>query len=183
MKSTLTADQLVRAHGLDNIVYFPQHTGTPLEPATAAFLSAVGIPNMRLFKTRADIGLEDPDPVELGALFDLEDDDFDCPAERRHWQTLGYLRTTLIVIDPDSGAVHGYPEGEEDSLPLHRDVESLAYCLTEFRKLQDAHAHKDNTEVIVHHFREAVTAFDATPLEDDESEWNTILDEILDGIW
>ncbi|MFE4607975.1 SUKH-4 family immunity protein [Streptomyces niveus] len=181
MKNTLTADQLVRAHGLDNVVYFPRHPRTRFEPATAAFLSTVGIPSMRLFKTRADVGVEDPDPVELGALFDLEDDD--CPAERRHWQTLGYLRTTLIVVDPDSGAVHGYPEGEEDSLPLHRDVESLAYCLTEFRKLQDAHAHGDDTEAIVHRFREAVTAFDAAPLEDDESEWNTILDEILDGIW
>ncbi|MGW6512497.1 SUKH-4 family immunity protein, partial [Streptomyces niveus] len=94
-------------------------------------------------------------------------------------QILGYLRTTLIAIDPHSGVVHGYLEGKEDSLPLHRDVESLAYCLTEFRKLQGAHAHGDGTGAIVHRFRQAVTAFGTTPLQDDESEWNTI----LDGIW
>ncbi|GHA18999.1 hypothetical protein GCM10010389_66090 [Streptomyces echinoruber] len=170
-------------HGLDRIVYFPQYPGMALEPATAAFLSTAGLPATRAFLVRADVGIDDPDPIELGPLFDLEDDEFECPPERRHWPALGYLRTTLLVIDPESGKVHAYAEGEEDSLVLHRDVESLAFCLTEFRKLLDARAQGGDTAALVRRFREAVTSFDPSPLEDVESEWNVMIAEILDGMW
>ncbi|MEU0071195.1 SUKH-4 family immunity protein [Streptomyces sp. NPDC006332] len=141
-----------------------------------------GHPATRHFLVRADVGIDDPDPIELGALVGLEDGEFECPPARRHWPALGYLRTTLVVIDPDSGNVHAYPEGEEESLVLHRDVESLAYCLTEFRKLLDARAQGSDAEAAVHQFREAVTGFDSLPLEDEDSEWNTMLEEILDGL-
>ncbi|MYQ46647.1 hypothetical protein GTW40_16555 [Streptomyces sp. SID4985] len=96
----------------------------------------------------------------------------------------GRCWATLLVLDPDSGEVHAYPEGKENSVILHRDVESLAFCLTGFGRLLDARQPDgDDDEARVHRFRETVTAFDATPLQDGESEWNTMLAEILDGMW
>jgi hypothetical protein len=181
MKNVLDSEQLVRLHGLDGVIFFPQPSGEVFEPDTARFLGSVGLPVNRLYAVRADDAVDEADPVELGALFELEGDE--CPAERRHWQTLGYLRTTLIVVDPATGAVYGYPEGEEDCIPLHRDVESLAFCLSELRKLQDSSAQGGGREEIAHRFRQAVTAFDPTPLQHEESEWNTILEEFLDGMW
>ncbi|MFD8804068.1 SUKH-4 family immunity protein [Streptomyces sp. NPDC059597] len=183
MNNTVTGDELVRVHGLARIVYFPQYVGSDLEPGTATFLSTVGLPSDRVFLVRADAGVEEPDPIELGPLFALDGDEFDCPPERRHWPVLGYLRTTLLAIDPESGEVHAYMEGDEDSVLLHHDVESLAFCLTEFRKLLDARGPGIDLEAVVHRFREAVTSFDPTPLENEESEWNIMLEEILDGMW
>ncbi|GAA2349499.1 SUKH-4 family immunity protein [Streptomyces kunmingensis] len=183
MKHTVTNADLVRVHGLDGVVYFPQTPRSPFSAETANFLSSVGLPHNRLFETRADVGIDEDqvDPIELGPLFDL--DDLACPEERRHWQMFGYLRTTLVVVAPETGTVHGYPEGEEDSVPLHRDVESLAFCLTELRRLQDAYSQGGDTDVLATRFRDAVNAFDDLPLGEEESEWTIMLEEFTDGMW
>lgn len=183
MHHTLTADELVSVHGLDGVVYYPQPPRTPFEPDTATFLSSVGLPDNRLFKARADVGTDedDIDPVELGPLFDL--DELAYPQERRHWYVLGYLRTTLVVLDPATGAVHGYVEGDDDSIVLHRDVESLAFCLTGLRKLQDAAKNGEDHDALATRFRDAVNAFDALPLDHEESEWSVLLDEFASDMW
>ncbi|MEU6765743.1 SUKH-4 family immunity protein [Streptomyces sp. NPDC046853] len=180
---TLTADQLVSVHGLAGVVYYPQPPRSLFDTATANFLSSAGLPGNRLFAARADVGVEedDVDPVELGPLFDL--DGLEYPAERRHWYTLGYLRTTLVVLDPVTGAVHGYIEGDDDSIVLHRDVESFAFCLTELRRLQDAGERGEGCAEVAARFREAVNGFDALPLDCEESEWSVMLDEFASGMW
>ncbi|MFI0237581.1 SUKH-4 family immunity protein [Streptomyces sp. NPDC016845] len=183
MRHTVTSADLVRVHGLDGVVYFPRPPHSLFTPETADFLSSVGLPHNSLFGARADVGIEENevDPTELGPLFDL--DELEYPADRRHWQVLGYLRSTLITVDPATGTVHGYAEGEDDSTPLHRDVESLAFTLTELRKLLDAYDQGGDTEALATRFQGAVNAFDALPLSEEESEWTIMLEEFVDGMW
>ncbi|MGW5867165.1 hypothetical protein ACWFRJ_33985 [Streptomyces sp. NPDC055239] len=126
-----TTERLVRLHGLDGVVYCPQPPYTPFETDTANFLSGVGLPGNRLFKARADVGLDEDD----------------------------------------------------DSVLLHRDVESFAFCLTELRTLQDAWKNGDDRDAVATRFRDAVNAFDQLPLDHGESEWSVMLEEFESDMW
>ena len=42
---------------------------------------------------------------------------------------------------------------------------------------------EDEVEEFVCEFRQAVTAVDPTPLADEETEWNRLLGEVLEGVW
>ncbi|MFP8962062.1 SUKH-4 family immunity protein [Streptomyces nanhaiensis] len=179
--SEVAPNDLVRAYGLTGVVYFPRYSTSALEVRTENFLSSIGVPHDEIFTSRADVGEPEPDPIELGPLFEL--DEQECPEERRDWLALGYLRTALIVLDPRSGAVHAYAEGEIESHPLHRDIESFAFCMIQFRRLRDARSADTDVALLVQRFRESVTAHDSTPFQYEDSEWNLILDEIRDGIW
>ncbi|GAA3620484.1 SUKH-4 family immunity protein [Streptomyces chitinivorans] len=179
--SEVTPNELTRAYGLTGVVYFPHYSTSALEFHTKNFLSSTGVPHDEIFTSRADVNDPEPDPIELGPLLEL--DDQKCPEERRDWLALGYLRTALIALDPRSGMVHAYPEGELESHPLHRDVESFAFCMIEFKKLRDAKSADADVALLVQDFRESVTAHDSTPFRYEDSEWNLVLDEIRDGIW
>ncbi|MYQ46648.1 hypothetical protein GTW40_16560 [Streptomyces sp. SID4985] len=83
-------DELARNHGLEGIVLFPHYPRSALAAKPATFLSAVGLPTGRVFLARAEVDAADPDPIELGPLFDLDGGDSTCPPERRHWPVLGH---------------------------------------------------------------------------------------------
>ncbi|MEU1710227.1 SUKH-4 family immunity protein [Streptomyces sp. NPDC005706] len=182
MKYAVSGEELIRLFGLDGVNYFPQVTDGGLHPPTAEFLACVGLPTDNTFVSRAEPENASPTPTELGPLFDERGSA--CPPEQRGWVVLGYLVTGLVVLDPVSGSVHSYPEGEEEGRLLHRDVESLVFTLCAFRRLVDAYAEdEDEAEEHAHEFRQAVTAVDPTPLGDEDTEWNRLLDEVLDGMW
>ncbi|MEC4018291.1 SUKH-4 family immunity protein [Streptomyces sp. H27-D2] len=181
----MTSEDLIRLYGADGVVFLPECSRSNLDPVTAEFLSSVGLPNDRVFVSRAGMQGPERDPYELGHLFDL--DDRHCPPESRSWQVLGYLPAALVVLDPASGKVYVFQESALDYQLMHRDIESLVYCLTEFRKLDDAYkeAYPDSPDVeaLVDNFQQAVNSVDLTPLSDQESEWNRILDEVLEEMW
>ncbi|MFF2642357.1 SUKH-4 family immunity protein [Streptomyces niveus] len=182
MTTSLTSRNLIRLFGLGGIIYFPDYPGNPLNASAASFLSSTGLPHDRIFTaTHLDLNLDESNPVTLGLLVDLEGGE--VPRARRSWPVLGSLRTAIIAVDTASGAVHSYPEGENTSQVLHRDIESFVFCLAEFRKLRDAKTKDSDNEALIHSFRTAVSAFDPTPLADEDSDWNLLLDEILDGLW
>ncbi|MFE4373918.1 SUKH-4 family immunity protein [Streptomyces sp. NPDC056835] len=182
MTSFLTSGNLIRLFDLDGIIYFPDYPGNGLNAATASFLSSVGLPHDDFFtSTHLDLALDESNPVALGLLMDLEGGEI--PQTRRSWPVLGSLRTAVIAIDAQSGAVHSYPEGENESQVLHRDIESFVFRLAEFRKLRDAKSEDSDNETLVQSFRTAVSTPDPTPFADEDSDWNLILDEILDGVW
>ncbi|MFC9603357.1 SUKH-4 family immunity protein [Streptomyces niveus] len=182
MTSSLTSGNLIRLFGLDGIIYFPDYPENGLNGSTASFLSSVGLPHDEIFtSTHLDLDLDEPNPVTLGLLMDLEGGEI--PQTRRSWPVLGSLRTAVITIDTQSGAVHSYPEGSNTSQVLHRDIESFVFCLAEFRKLRDTKTGDSDNETLIQSFRTAVSALDPTPLTDEDSDWNIMLDEILDGMW
>ncbi|GGW77725.1 hypothetical protein GCM10010503_64430 [Streptomyces lucensis JCM 4490] len=180
----MNGEELIRLFGLDGVVYHPWVPGSGLHRPTAEFLSAVGLPTDGTFVSRAEPENSSPVPRRLGPLLDHRGRA--CPPERRAWLVLGYLVTGLVVLDPLAGTVHSYPEGEEEGRPLHRDVQSFVLTLCAFRRLLDACAQDEDEDSVEEHaraFRSAVTAVDPLPLADPGSEWNRLLDEVLEGMW
>ncbi|MFF5938824.1 SUKH-4 family immunity protein [Streptomyces sp. NPDC012508] len=182
MNSPVTHGDLTVLYGLDGVVLYPIQDDSPLDVATAQFLGSVGLPNDRFFTSRAGVTGDERDPYEVGALFAL--DNRYCPEESRSWQVLGYLPAALVTLAPSSGEVYIFQESAREYQLAHRDIAALVHCLTEFRKLEDAYKEPDpDVEDLVDTFREAVNAFDSTPLNDPESEWNRMLEEVLEEMW
>ncbi|GAA0927829.1 hypothetical protein GCM10009549_50090 [Streptomyces thermoalcalitolerans] len=89
----------------------------------------------------------------------------------------------LIALDPETGKVYSFPEGETRYTLLHRDVESLVFVRVKFRKLEVAHENGAAPKEIAERFRRVVGAFDPTPFADNESQWNLSLEELEHGMW
>jgi hypothetical protein len=176
---------MIEAYGLVDVVYFPQlPANESADPRALSLLSSVGLPHSDVFSVKEDP--EDPyepgfDPLILGSRFDHYG--LSCPEESRNWWLLGYLFSSLIALDPESGKVYAFPEGEEGYVLLHRDVESLLFSLIEFRKLERDHENDVDPQELAERFRRVVEAFDPTPFADEESQWNVSLEELEFGIW
>ncbi|MFG2173746.1 SUKH-4 family immunity protein [Streptomyces niveus] len=182
MNSSVDYGDLTRLYGMDGVVLYPIQDPSPLDTATAQFLGSVGLLNDRFFSSRAGISGSERDPYALGSLFAL--DNRYCPEESRGWHVLGYLPAALVTLAPFSGAVYIFQESARDYQLAHRDVAALVHCLTEFRKLEDAYnSPEPDVEDLVDTFREAVNSFDPTPLSDPDSEWNRMLEEVLEEMW
>jgi hypothetical protein len=185
MNAPLTYGVLNQIYGIDGLVIYPVQDRSSLDSATAQFLGSVGLPHDRVFTSRAGVTGSERDPYELGPLFGI--DNRYCPQESRAWQVLGYLPAALVTLNPSSGAVYIFQESAREYQLAHRDVASLVYCLAEFRKLDNAYkaAYPESldAETLVDTFREAINAFDPTPLSDPESEWNRMLEEVLEEMW
>lgn len=181
---SVTSTQLIRAYGLENIMYFPQGTGSDFDSRSASFLSTVGLPHSEAFSSREDVADPYPmnfDAISLGSRFDYYG--IPCPTEARTWWMLGYLFTSLVAVDPKSATVYAFPDGSTGYIELHRDVESLAYALLEFRKLEIDHDNDVDPEDLSARFKRVVGAFDSTPFADEESQWNLSLEELEHGMW
>lgn len=183
MNFSVSPAGMIEAYGLENVVFFPQYAD--VDPRAGSLLSLVGLPHSEVFSSRIDP--EDPydaemDPVALGNRFDYYN--FPCPPESRSWWMLGNLFTSLIALDPGSGKVYAFPEGETGYILLHRDVESFLRALIEFRKLEVDHENETLEPVeLAERFRLAVEEFDTTPFADEDSQWNLSLQELVDEIW
>ncbi|MFE9465439.1 SUKH-4 family immunity protein [Streptomyces virginiae] len=184
MNFTVTSESVIATYGLGSITYFPHQSAAGVESRTALFLSSVGLPTSDVFTSRMDV--EDPygpdvDAITLGSRF--EHYGLQCPDESRSWWSLGYLFTSLLALDPVSGKVFAFPEGATEYIELHRDIESLVFALIELRKVEIDHDNGVDPEELAFRFREAVGAFDATALADEESQWNLSMEELEQGIW
>ncbi|SOD84661.1 SUKH-4 family immunity protein [Streptomyces sp. Ag109_G2-15] len=185
MNFAVTPTDMIAAYGLADVVYFPQSpAGESGDARALTLLSSVGLPHSEVFTSKEDP--EDPyepgfDPTVIGSRFDHYG--FSCPEESRTWWVLGYLFTSLIALDPESGKVYAFPESEEQYILLHRDVESLLFSLIEFRKLEVDHDNDVDPEELAERFRQVVGAFDPTPFADEESQWNLSLEELENGLW
>ncbi|MQY15588.1 hypothetical protein SRB5_57720 [Streptomyces sp. RB5] len=184
MNLSVTPRTMIDAYGLENLVFFPRYAES--EPHAAALLSLVGLPNSTVFLSRTDpADPYDPgfDPVAVGSNFDFYGWGT-CPEESRSWWMLGTLFETVIALDPATGRVYEFPDGESDYRLLHRDLESFLFTLIEFRRLETDHdAETLDPEALVERFTRVVGAFDPTPFAEEESQWNTTMRELIDEIW
>lgn len=182
MNSAVAYSDLTQLYGMDGVVLYPVQDSSPLDTATAQFLGSVGLPHDKFFSSRAGLSGPERDPYVLAPLFALGARY--CPEESRDWHVLGYLPAALVALAPNSGAVYVFQESARDYQLAHRDVAAFVHCLTEFRKLEDAYNSPDpDVEDLVDTFRAAVNSFDPTPLADPDSEWNRMLDEVLEEMW
>jgi hypothetical protein len=178
---------MVEAYGLRNVVFFPQYEGVEVDRKAAALLSLVGLPHTGVFASRIDPEAPadtETDPVAIGGFFDDGEGSSSCPPEARAWWLLGMLFTTVIALDPVSGKVYEFRDGESGYHLFHRDLESFLFALIEFRKLEVDHEDESlEPEELAERFTSTVGAFDPTPFEDEESQWNMAMEELVDEIW
>ncbi|MER5222105.1 SUKH-4 family immunity protein [Streptomyces flaveus] len=184
MSFAVTPDEILSTFGLSGVVYFPRYKSpdNQLDTRTADFLSQVGLPHDESFKSKASVGQDES--ILLTEWFRPKDGTL--PEECHSWLVLGYFTASVIALDPHTGKVYAFGEGESLSVytPLHRDVESLVHALNLFKKF-DEHERDDDADIgeQVEQLRARIRAFDATPFEDNQSQWNLILDEVIEGIW
>ncbi|WP_326680841.1 SUKH-4 family immunity protein [Streptomyces sp. NBC_01237] len=181
-------EQATRTFGLTGITYFPRTRGGHLHAATAQFLSTVGLPSNKFFSPKLD--LDDPTRLEcrpsLKTMFDA--DGTPCPAEAENWEILGEFQYATVAIDPESGKIYSFGEGEEFAVPMHGDASSLVHALvtleislTELKKI--APDDDPARELAVDSLRQQILKSDATPFASEDGEWSKLLEEIGFGMW
>ena len=183
MSFVVSPDEVVATFGLSGVVYFPHYSAAHhrVEDRTALFLSTVGLPDTEWFMSKAGLGAAD----SIG-LSEWYGNRGSVPDECRNWLVLGLFAETTLALAPDSGTVYSLGDGETRLAyaPLHRDVESLVYTLTKFQNLRQQLADDvESIEARVDALRAEIARFDPLPFEDDESQWNLALEEVIDGIW
>lgn len=184
MSFAVTSTELLSIFGLTGVVYFPRYESpdNQLDARTADFLNQVGLPHDETFKSKASVGQEES--ILLAEWF--TPDDGTLPEECHPWLVLGHFTASVIALDPLTGKVYAFGEGEplDTYIQLHRDVESLVHALNLFKEFEehrrDGQAGIDEQ---VEDLRTRMRAFDTTPFEDDQSQWNLVLDEVIEGVW
>ncbi|WP_432055761.1 SUKH-4 family immunity protein [Streptomyces sp. bgisy022] len=184
MSFAVTPAELLRTFGLSGVVYFPRHASPDnrLDTRTAEFLSQVGVPHDETFKSKASVG--QGESILLREWF--TPDDGTLPEECGSWLVLGYFAASVIALQPRTGEVYAFGEGEplDSCTRLHRDVESLVYSLNLFKRFQEQErGDRSDIDEQVEHLRARIHAFDATPFEDEQSQWSLVLDEVIEGSW
>lgn len=187
MSFAVSSNDVLESFGLTGVVYFPRFDTAEnlLDERTALFLSQVGLPHTNWFKSKASVGQDES--ISLTEWFSPEDGPL--PAECRNWLVLAYFAASLIALDPKTGRVYAFGEGEplDSYTELHADVESLVYSLHLFQQflqfLQHERDEGAELESRVESLRSRMSEFDSLPFQDDESQWNLVLEEVLDGIW
>ncbi|MFD8010845.1 contact-dependent growth inhibition system immunity protein [Streptomyces sp. NPDC058955] len=185
LESHVSARRMLDAYGLRSIVYVPRTAdGSACDGHSANLLSSVGLPHSDVFISRNAVPgtwPESGDTLTLGGH--AFPDGWSCPVESRSWWVLGYLFASLVALDPASGKVYAFPEGEGGYHQLHRDVDSLLFTLVEFRRLENDHDADVDPEELSARFRRVVGAVDPTPFVVEDSAWNVALEELEHGIW
>ncbi|MGQ4361722.1 SUKH-4 family immunity protein [Streptomyces sp. SAS_272] len=183
MSFAVTPDELLSTFGLSGVVHFPRYESPDnrLDTRTADFLSCVGLPHDETFKSKASVGQEES--ILLTEWFRPEDGTL--PEECHSWLILGYFAASVIALDPPTGKVYAFGEGEplNTYTHLHRDVESLVYALNLLKRFDERERSDADIEEQAEQLRARIQDFDATPFEHDQSQWNLIIDEIIEGIW
>ncbi|SCE61510.1 SUKH-4 immunity protein [Streptomyces sp. Termitarium-T10T-6] len=126
----IRANQVLSTFGLTGVTYFPRPTSSRMHPGTASFLATVGLPSNKLFSTKLD--LDSPNQLEcrpsLQATFDT--DGAVLPEGAEQWEVLGEFQYATVALDPQTGRIYSFAEGEEFCIPMHQDVSSLVHTLT-----------------------------------------------------
>ncbi|MFJ9110190.1 SUKH-4 family immunity protein [Streptomyces sp. NPDC102283] len=110
------------------------------------------------------------------------------PSRGRNLEILGEFQYATVALDPDTGRVYSFGEGEEFYLPMHSDVSCLAHTVIELEAelaglksipQDDEHAR----ERAVSQLRQRVSDRDSVPFASEESEWSKLFEEIGFGMW
>ncbi|MFJ2933104.1 SUKH-4 family immunity protein [Streptomyces sp. NPDC087219] len=179
---------MLSTFGLTGVTYFPQPTDSRMHPGTARFLAIVGLPSSRLFSGKLDLGSADRLPCRPSLKADFEADGASLPEGAEHWEILGEFQFTTVALDPRSGRVCSFAEGEECYVPMHQDVSSLVHTLTSVEiglaGLKTLPHHDDQARAdAIGKLRGHITQVDETPLADENGAWSRFFEEVTLGMW
>ncbi|MFF3331186.1 SUKH-4 family immunity protein [Streptomyces sp. NPDC002888] len=186
----LSRDDLVQTFGAEHVRQVPlaaaQAAGFTGE--ALALLANVGLPENQFISfpdfDDADTGFQQVSLEELGATWHW-------PSSAANWVYLGNFEISAIVMDTQTGEVHQLAEGIMRPLPLHADLSSLLYTITELTKIVGSlpEDYEDNDEFLegleetVDGLKSDVSLRDANPFGSEHSEWVEIVTNIGAGMW
>ncbi|MEV5441259.1 SUKH-4 family immunity protein [Streptomyces sp. NPDC052644] len=190
MLANITAGKVISTFGLERVTYYPRTAGAHLHAPTAHFLSSVGLPETGFFSARSDLPDETLSQTSYGPSVkaSFERDGAECPPEAETWEELGVFQYAMVALDPASGSVYSFPEGEVEYVPMHADVSSFVHSLIlleeagpEYRGIEqgDYQAY----DQLVSRMEQQIAAVDETPFTHENSEWTALFEEIRNGMW
>ncbi|MFI0243095.1 SUKH-4 family immunity protein [Streptomyces sp. NPDC016845] len=189
MLSNISPQTLIDAFGIDHVAYYATPERSRLHEGTGRFLATTGLPISRWFSPLDDLeGREQiTDEPSLKALFEEVGDAL--PQGCEDWEVLGEFLYSVMAIDPSSGKVYEFPEGEEEFHLIHADVSSLVHALIVLQEAErDFKSVSDRPDYEVHaaiteQMKADIVAVDPTPFANEATCWSRLLEEIATGMW
>jgi hypothetical protein len=182
----VTRSELVDIFGEDRLTTLPATAFPPAAADTegARLLQTVGVPTGTLW-----LRVPDEDSGRLPLVQDVVDvEDFENAGE---WPVIGWLLNAHLALEPGSGKVHAFDADEETVQELHTDVSSLVQVTLRFQRLLeeftfsgddgDEEADFERLEGEVERIRQETSSIDPLPLQDDETVWSVVGEEIAAG--
>jgi hypothetical protein len=183
----VTRSELVDIFGEDRLATLPATAFPPAAAHTegARLLQIVGVPTGTL-----RLRVPDEDSGRLPLVQDVVDvEDFeDASGEAGEWPVIGWLLNAHLALDPGSGKVHAFDADEETVRELHTDVSSLVQVTLRFQRLLEEFTFSgdgdddfERLEREVERIRQETSSVDPLPLQDDETVWSVVGEEIAAG--
>ncbi|MFJ8579312.1 SUKH-4 family immunity protein [Micromonospora sp. NPDC093277] len=186
----VTRSELVDIFGEDRLVTLPATAFPPAAADTegARLLQTVGVPAGTLW-----LRVPDEDSGRLPLVQDIVyvEDFEDSSEDAGEWPVIGWLLNAHLALDPGSGKVHAFDADEETVQALHTDVSSLVQVTFRFQRLLDEftfsgddgdeEADFERLEREVERIRQETSSIDPLPLQDDETVWSVVGEEIAAG--
>ncbi|WP_329597193.1 SUKH-4 family immunity protein [Streptomyces pseudovenezuelae] len=156
-----------------------------LHATARTVLTEVGLPHDRSSFFQLDGALfegeDTPAAFRRCAELDRFSDYEDMPKGWENWLVIGEIFYDVVVLDPESGAVYGLPDGEYRALPLNRSLESFAYftyLLQLERPKYDYSVSEDvdDCEDVAISLRNRMIEADPLPFENVEPAWSEEFD-------
>ncbi|WP_329268001.1 SUKH-4 family immunity protein [Streptomyces pseudovenezuelae] len=156
-----------------------------LHATARTVLTEVGLPHDRSSFFQLDGALfegeDTPAAFRRCAELDRFSDYEDMPEGWENWLVIGEIFYDVVVLDPESGAVYGLPDGEYRALPLNRSLESFAYftyLLQLERPKYDYSVSEDvdDCEDVAISLRNRMIEADPLPFENVEPAWSEEFD-------
>ncbi|OKK21637.1 hypothetical protein AMK09_14380 [Streptomyces sp. CB02488] len=189
----LSRDELIQTFGEERV-----HQA-PYEAAKAAgfsgealeFLTTTGLPENEFVSfpefDEAGSGFRPVSPVEHDRTWNL-------PAAAINWVFLGNFEISAVVADTRTGELYQLAEGIMRPVPLHGDLSSLVFTITELSKivggLREEHEDDEDDEELIEALGESLNTLkdeigdrDPRPFRDEHCEWVEIITNIGAGLW
>ncbi|MCF3130122.1 SUKH-4 family immunity protein [Streptomyces olivochromogenes] len=186
----VTRSELAAIFGEGRLATRPATAFPPFAADTegARLLQTAGVPTGTLWLREPDEG-----SGRLPLVQDVVDaEDFeDSSEDAGEWPVIGWLLNAHLALDPGSGKVHAFDADEGTVQELHTDVSSLVQVTLRFQRVLkeftfssddgDEEADFERLEREVERIRQETSSMDPLPLQDDETVWSVVGEEIAAG--
>jgi hypothetical protein len=155
---------------------------------TLAFLTDMGLPENQFISFPTFDGT---DPRFRPVSFEELGSDWNLPASATNWVFLGNFEISAVAADTQTGELYQFTEDIMRPIPLHGDLSSLVYTITELTKIVESLPEDyDDDEDFLESLGETLDALkgeiglqDPRPFTDERSEWAAIVTNIGAGTW
>ncbi|WSQ08646.1 SUKH-4 family immunity protein [Streptomyces sp. NBC_01231] len=186
----LSRDDLVQTFGAERVrqVPLPAAQAAGFTGEALALLTNLGLPENEFVSfpdfDDAESGFRRVPFEELGATWNL-------PPSAVNWVFLGDFEISAVVMDTHTGEVHQLAEGIMRPVPLHGDLSSLLYTITELTKIVGdlPEDYEDDDEFLeglgetLDALKSGISLHDPRPFGSEHNEWVEIVTNIGAGMW